>query len=87
MTLPSGQIERFTRFALSHHLTGSIDLNITRAGGFGVEWQPTRINLRSNPRIATRMRYQDVTHTSHDIRGTIIFENNEVGFEIESGSW
>lgn len=87
MTLASGQVKRFTRFAFSHHLSGSIDLNIPRAGSFGVEWHNTEINLMGNPRIITRMRYEDVTHEPYDIRGMIIFENNEVRFEVESGFW
>lgn len=75
------RVETINRLAFSHHLTGSIDLNTTRAGGFGVEFHATNINLRINPRIPTRMRYQDINGDPYDISGTIIFENNQVRFE------
>lgn len=83
MTLASGQISRFRRFALSHHLAGGFDLEMARRGSFGVERHNTGINLNENPRIPAIIRYQDVTMERHEIRGVIIFENNEVRFEME----
>lgn len=81
MTLASGQTERFHRFAFSHHLEGSIDMSL--GGGFGVESHNTGINLNANPRIPTRIKYQDVTGEPYEIVGTIIFQNDEVRFEEE----
>lgn len=82
MTLVNGQPFRFTRFAFSPHLAGGLDMNVGR-GSFGVEKQNTGVDLDVNRRIPATIRYQDITMQRHEIRGVIIFENNEVRLEVE----